>query len=58
VEEEQKMFTFQKYSRPAQRSLAFFAAVFRKTSSINANGSLMRDSAVAAANPAMAEAAP
>jgi 2-succinyl-5-enolpyruvyl-6-hydroxy-3-cyclohexene-1-carboxylate synthase len=58
VEEEQKMFTFQKYSRPAERSLAFFAAVFRKTSSIIANGSLMRGSAVAAANPAMAEAAP
>ena len=52
------MFTSQKYSMFAEQSLALVAAVFLKTSSIIANGSLMRGSAVAAANPAMAEAAP
>lgn len=52
------MFTSQKYSQAAERSLASFTAIFRKTSSIIPNGSLLGGTAYAAANPAMAEAVP
>jgi hypothetical protein len=58
VDEEQKMFTSQKYSMFAEQSLALVAAVFLKTSSIIANGSLMRGIAYAAAISAMVGAAP
>jgi len=57
-DEEQKMFTSQKYSMLAEQSLAPVAAVFLKTSSIIANGSLMRGIAYAAAISAMVGAAP
>ncbi|MCA3339266.1 MAG: hypothetical protein INF90_12145 [Roseomonas sp.] len=42
MDEEQKMFTSQKYSVPAARSIALIGGAFIKTSSIITNKSLLR----------------
>jgi len=58
VDEEQKMFISQKSSLLVEQSLAPVAAVFLKTSSIIANGSLIRGIAYAAAISEMVGATP
>jgi hypothetical protein len=58
MDEEQKMFTYQKYSVTSEHGIAPILVAFFKTSSIIANKRLLRDRNVLPAIGAMVEAAP